>query len=82
MITVYVLYSSSLNRLYIGQTEDLERRLAEHLQGVSFYTSRVRDWKLIHQEQYPTRSEAMIREKYLKTYRGRVFLRRVLAGGY
>jgi len=36
MFWVYVLYSKKLDRLYVGQTQDLKKRLAEHLQGDSF----------------------------------------------
>ena len=59
---MYALYSKKINRLYIGQTEDLDRRLREHHEGVSFYTKRVDDWKLIHSEEFVTRSKALNRE--------------------
>ena len=78
---MYALYSKKINRLYIGQTEDLDRRLREHHEGVSFYTKRVDDWKLIHSEDFVTRSNALNREKQLKSYRGRKFLRSLIPGG-
>ncbi|MGQ9644804.1 MAG: GIY-YIG nuclease family protein [Ignavibacterium sp.] len=34
MYTVYVIYSSSFNKIYIGQTEDIERRMIEHNNGL------------------------------------------------
>ncbi|HEX7343948.1 MAG TPA: GIY-YIG nuclease family protein [bacterium] len=81
MCWVYVLYSRKLDRLYIGQTQDLEKRLAEHRQGGSFYTSRSDDWELVYKEEFLTRGGAMLREKELKTGVGREFLRRLLAHG-
>jgi len=81
MFWVYVLYSKKLDRLYVGQTQDLKKRLAEHLQGDSFYTRRSDDWELIFREEFPSRGQAMIREKELKTGVGREFLRRLLAHG-
>ena len=63
---VYVLRNPG-GRLYIGQTEDLERRLAEHAAGLSRWTSRHGLWELVHDEIHVTRAAAMAREKALKT---------------
>ncbi|MCK5331977.1 MAG: GIY-YIG nuclease family protein [Candidatus Marinimicrobia bacterium] len=81
MFCVYVLYSVKIDRLYIGQTQDLKKRLREHREGVSFYTKRASDWRLIHIEEFQTRSEAMRREKQLKTYKGREYLRNKYLSG-
>ncbi len=71
MFYVYVLRSQTTGRLYTGSTWDLHRRLNEHAQGLSFSTRRGGPWELVHQEQFPTRGEAMSRERYLKTGKGR-----------
>ena len=81
MFCVYVLYSVKIDRLYIGQTQDLKKRLREHREGVSFYTKRASDWRLIHSEEFQTRSETMRREKQLKTYKGREYLRNKYLSG-
>ena len=78
MYYVYVLYSPKIDRLYIGQTKDLDRRIMEHSEGESFYTKRADDWKLVHTEEFVTRSEAMRREKILKSHKGRDFIREKL----
>ncbi len=71
---VYAIYSVKLDKIYIGQTSDLGRRLKEHISGYSFYTSRTNDWELFYQEEYAHRSEAIRRERQLKSSRGRAFL--------
>jgi putative endonuclease len=38
MFTVYILQSQSLNRYYVGYTNDLERRLTEHNRKKGKYT--------------------------------------------
>jgi putative endonuclease len=76
---VYALYSAKIDRIYIGQTDDLERRLSDHLKGYSKYTKRADDWMLIFQQEFENRSEAMKRERQLKTSRGRAYLRNLLA---
>jgi putative endonuclease len=67
--TVYVLQNPA-GRLYIGQTADLERRLLQHQSGESRWTAARGPWELAHTEDFPTRAEAMAREKALK--RGRL----------
>ena len=78
MFCVYVLISESTGKRYIGQTENLQRRLAEHNStdhNPRKHTSRNKGlWQLVHQEQYATRSEAMRREKWLKSGVGRTWL--------
>jgi putative endonuclease len=78
--TVYVLRSQSTGKLYTGQTEDITRRLNEHQTGTGpvRYTKGHGPWELIYSEEYENRSEAMKREKYLKTGVGRDFLRNKL----
>ena len=71
MYYVYVIYSPSIKKKYVGQTKNISKRLKEHLSAESFWTKRANDWKLIYKETYKTRSEAISREKYLKTGKGR-----------
>ena len=80
MYTVYVLLSMSKGKHYIGQTQDLERRLREHEQGIAGYTRNRGPWELIYEERLETRSEAMIRERFLKSGQGREWLKRKLGG--
>jgi putative endonuclease len=78
MFYVYVLISESTGKRYVGQTDDLERRVTEHNcpeHNKRKYTTRNSGpWRLIHSEEYSTRSEAMIRERWLKSRSGRRFL--------
>lgn len=77
MYTVYVLKSQSTAKRYVGQTANLAKRLAEHNNGLSKYTKGRGPWRLIHQEHYKTRSEAMVREKFLKSGKGRELLDKI-----
>ena len=75
MYTVYVLKSQKDNKLYIGQTSNLGKRLNEHNSGMCKSTKSRLPFELLYTENYKTRSEAMKREKYFKTGVGREFLR-------
>ncbi|MFA5806468.1 MAG: GIY-YIG nuclease family protein [Melioribacteraceae bacterium] len=74
MFTVYVLLSEKDNNRYIGFTNDIERRLTEHNLGKVKSTKNRQPLKLIYTELYENKSDAMKREKYLKTHPGRNFL--------
>ena len=67
MYTVYIIEDENHLR-YIGQTQDFSKRLEEHNSGLSFYTRRGRNWKLIYSEIYYTRAEAMKRERYFYSF--------------
>ena len=63
---VYILRTSS-NTLYIGQTNNLEKRLTLHKnkKGAK-YLRYFESFKLVYTEEYKTRHEAIIREIELK----------------
>ncbi|MCG2686050.1 GIY-YIG nuclease family protein [Candidatus Parcubacteria bacterium] len=67
---VYILRTSS-NTLYIGQTNDLEKRLKEHREKSSKSAKYIRyfsSFDLVYSEEYPTRKEAVQREIQLKKW--------------
>ncbi len=80
MFTVYAIVSESTGKIYIGQTINLAERLKQHNADDSthlgqFTKQNKGPWKLIYKEEYKTRSEAIKREKQLKSYRGREFIK-------
>jgi putative endonuclease len=79
MFFVYVLYSPSANKFYVGYTSNLESRLLSHNQlGTKDWTKRYRPWELVYTESYQTKSSALKREKELKTGVGREFIQKML----
>lgn len=52
--------------IYTGITNDLEHRLKQHRNNNSTYTKKFSDLKLIHSENYKTKTEAAEREKEIK----------------
>jgi putative endonuclease len=66
---VYTLASRSRN-LYTGVTNDLQRRMIEHRQGlVPGFTARYRIFRLVHFEQFADIRDAIAREKEIKGWR-------------
>ena len=66
---IYILASRSRN-LYVGVTNDLQRRMMEHRQGlVPGFTSRYKIFRLVHCEQFADIRDAIAREKEIKGWR-------------
>ncbi len=80
MFTVYVLYSETFNKIYIGQTLDLSKRIKEHNEGLSTYTRKFIPWNVVHTETFKSRQEALTRERQLKLSRGRSFIWKDIIG--
>ena len=74
MYTVYILYSQTLDRYYVGQSEDLDKRLLSHFSGISPYTSIAKDWQLVYKERFNTRNEAIRRENEIKRKKSRKYI--------
>lgn len=77
---VYILKSKKSNRNYTGHTADLENRLKEHNRGKSSYDKLNAPFELVYYEKVKTRAEAMRREKYFKTGKGRDEIKAKLEG--
>ncbi|MDO8536737.1 MAG: GIY-YIG nuclease family protein [bacterium] len=81
MYWTYVIYNEGRDAIYIGSTTNLEKRLLRH-NGIlnnkkkSFTSRNSGLWRVIYTEKFDSRSEAMHREKELKSYRGREFIRK------
>jgi len=74
---VYVLRSvKSRERMYVGLTEDIDRRVDEHNAGKSNSTYRFRPWKCEVKIWFDDPEKAKRFESYLKTGSGRTFSKR------
>jgi putative endonuclease len=78
MYYVYVLKSNKDKKLYTGYTKDLKLRFEQHQKGLVGSTKHRRPFKLIYYEACLSQKDATHREKYLKTYFGKMFLKKRL----
>ncbi|OGN03818.1 MAG: hypothetical protein A2655_00970 [Candidatus Yanofskybacteria bacterium RIFCSPHIGHO2_01_FULL_43_42] len=78
MYTVYAIYNKIHNKIYIGQTADIKERLSLHnTKKFKGYTANFDgEWRLIYQEETSDRRAALLREKQLKSFRGREFVKK------
>ena len=80
MFYIYIIYSESADKYYIGQTDDPEQRLFEHnnIDKVT-YTSKFRPWKEVFKFSISeSRSDVLIIEKYLKNRKSKVLLNKLI----
>jgi len=69
MFYLYVLKSFVDNKLYIGYTNDLNRRFSEHNSGQNLSTKPRAPFELIYYEAYKSKKDAVIRERKLKQFK-------------
>jgi putative endonuclease len=74
----YVLQSEKDKEFYIGFTKDLKLRFEQHRKGMVDSTKNRAPLTLIYYEACLSQKDATKREKYLKTYLGKMYLKRRL----
>jgi len=76
MYWVYIIYCQKLDRYYIGYSDDPDRRLIQHNTGINRSTKfGSPNWIIVYREPFPSRIEAMKREKAIKARKSKFFIR-------
>ena len=78
MFYTYVLQSEKDDKFYVGFAQDLKQRFGQHQKGQEDSTKDRRPFKLIYYEACIDRNDATKREKYFKSYHGRMFIKKRL----
>lgn len=80
MYFVYVLYSREYDRIYIGYSTDITSRIKSHNDPRNRgWTTKFKPWILLYSELIPSKKEALFREKQLKSFKGREFIKSLLS---
>jgi putative endonuclease len=75
MVYAYVIKSLNHDFFYKGHCEDLKERLQQHNSGMTESIRPYIPFELVYKEEFKTREEAVIREKYFKSSAGRRYLK-------
>ena len=78
MYYVYVLLSEKDKNFYIGFSENIEQRLNEHNAGKNISTKNRRPFKLVYYEGHTSKADALRREKYFKSSKGKTTLKQIM----
>lgn len=84
MFYLYIAYNSVIDRYYVGSSSNLESRLKDHNKKghKAKYTRKQKgEWDLIYSEKFETRSEAMKREKQIKSWKNRKLILELIKKG-
>ena len=77
---VYILFSGDYGKTYVGFTSNLIERFKSHnYLSKKGYTIKFRPWQVIYVEFFITKSEALKREKLLKSGKGREFIKEIIS---
>ena len=76
---VYILFSQSLNKYYVGSTPDLDRRIAEHNRGKEKFTKTGVPWLLVYKEIFEDLKQARQRELYIKKMKSRTYIEKLIS---
>lgn len=79
MYYTYILKTKDQS-YYIGSTQHVDSRLRRHQNGGSVYTKSRRPVQLVYQEEFNSRSEAVRRERQLKSWKSRVDIDKLVSG--
>jgi len=66
---VYILKSRMVEKFYIGSTKNLKKRVEFHNSSKARWTKRFQPWFVLHFEEFDSRSKAVKRERYLKSFK-------------
>lgn len=72
---LYILNNPVTDRYYIGSTTNLKKRIQQHISGKTRTTKVLKTYHLVYVEEYKTELEARNREKKLKSYKSKKYLK-------
>jgi len=75
---LYILFSKSKNKYYIGSTSDLEERIKKHNTNHKGFTGGIGDWKIMYSEKFENYNLALKREKQIKKWKSRVMIEKLI----
>jgi len=76
--TVYILHSLTKDKFYIGYTANLTERIIRHNQKSRGFTGSTNDWILVFQEEFKSQSEAILREKQIKSWKSKIKIQELI----
>jgi putative endonuclease len=79
MFYTYILYSKTRDKYYVGSTSDLKNRLKKHNTNHSDFTGHTGDWIVAWSEVFKTRTEAILKERQVKSWKSRLMIEKLIA---
>jgi putative endonuclease len=78
MAHTYILFSSSLNKFYVGSTRgNLDERLKKHNTNHNGFTGKSNDWVVVYTEEFKLFEDALRRERQIKSWKSRKLIEKL-----
>ena len=71
MYYFYIIYSTLLDKYYLGYTSDLNERLKKHNTHHKGFTGKANDWKVVYSENFNNKNDAYKREQQVKKWKNK-----------
>jgi putative endonuclease len=75
---VYIIYSLSKDKYYIGYSHDPEGKLLKHNLGATPSTRAGRPWTIVHNERFDYKSNTIRRESEIKKMKSRKYIEELI----
>jgi putative endonuclease len=77
---LYIIYSKSSNKFYVGETHNIDDRIIKHNRHTysDSFTKIANDWELVMFFNCSNREEATFLEKFIKKMKSRVFIEKII----
>jgi len=80
-VFLYIIYSNSKDRYYVGHSDNLLRRIPEHNAARCIASKFGVPWTLVFSKSFNSRAEAMKEEYRIKRMKSRKYIERLIASG-
>jgi putative endonuclease len=77
--SVYILYSQSKDKYYVGYTQNPRERLIKHNAGATLSTRAGIPWIMVYKEEYADKTAAIIRENTIKKMKSRKYIEKLIS---
>jgi putative endonuclease len=80
---VYILYSDSIRKYYVGYSSEPEQRLAFHNSPLNkIWSKRGQPWVLKRTFLFPDKTAALQAEKVIKRMKSKAFIEKIVMNGF
>ena len=80
MYFVYILYSLTKDKFYVGSCQNVDERVRRHNTNHAGFTGKIGDWVVKWSEEHQDKNAALKREKQIKAWKSRKMIEKLIAG--
>ena len=77
---LYILYSKSVSRYYVGETSDIDNRLSQHNAHYFYksFTKSAEDWEVVLSKKCSTKADSVYLERFIKRMKSSKFIEKII----